>query len=194
MGTHKTLGEIIKAKRVEVRYSQEELADLMPFNGWHSGTVSALEGSSRSLTFEEAVYLAKVLGCTLDALAVPFIDAPGGDLGKEYAEKLAIKRVGGKVMQVNVPQCPRASTGIVGDDLTFGLADVGAVLGDDNAPRVVRCARDDDLHGRKQLAKFSVESLERFSSEQPITVYLKSLHELSVRLLLPIYVSELEGK
>ena len=78
MDTTKKLGNIIKAKRVGARYNQEELADVMPYRGWYSKTISMLESAERNLTLEEAVYLAKVLGCSLEELAAPFIEEAQG--------------------------------------------------------------------------------------------------------------------
>ena len=92
MDTTKKLGNIIKAKRVGARYNQEELADVMPFRGWHSKTISMLEDAERKLTLEEAVYLAKVLDCQIEDLAAPFIEeAQGWDPATAYASKQSIR-------------------------------------------------------------------------------------------------------
>lgn len=92
MDAQKKLGQIIKAKRVAARYDQAELADVMPYRGWYSKTISMLESAERNLTLEEAVYLAKVLGCSLEELAAPFIEeAQGWDPATAYAEKQAIR-------------------------------------------------------------------------------------------------------
>ena len=74
MDTKKKLGNIIRAKRVAARYNQEELANILPFRGWYSHTISMLESAERNLTLEEAVYMAKVLGCPLEELAAPFTE------------------------------------------------------------------------------------------------------------------------
>lgn len=74
MDTKKKLGNIIRAKRVSALYNQEKLADILPFRGWHSKTISMLESAERNLTLEEAVYMAKALGCPLEELAAPFTE------------------------------------------------------------------------------------------------------------------------
>ena len=92
MDTTKKLGNIIKAKRVGARYNQEELADVMPFRGLYSKTISMLESAERNLTLEEAVYLAKVLGCSFVELAAPFIEeARCWDPATAYAKKQEIR-------------------------------------------------------------------------------------------------------
>ena len=92
MDAKKTLGRIIRAKRVAARYNQEELADIMPYKVWHSKTISMLESAERHLTLEEAVYMAKVLGCPLEELAAPFIEKTDGwDPKIVYAKKQAIR-------------------------------------------------------------------------------------------------------
>lgn len=92
MDTTKKLGNIIKAKRVGARYNQAELADVMPFRGWYSKTISMLESAERNLTLEEAVYLAKVLGCSLEELAAPFTEeVDGWNPEIVYAEKQTIR-------------------------------------------------------------------------------------------------------
>lgn len=92
MDAQKTLGQIIEEKRNQAGYSQGELADVMPFRGWYSKTISMLESAERNLTLEEAVYLAKVLGCSLEELAAPFteeVDSWNPEI--VYAEKQAIR-------------------------------------------------------------------------------------------------------
>lgn len=92
MDAQKKLGQIIEEKRNQAGYSQAELADFMPFRGWYSNTISMLEKAERNLTLEEAVYLAKVLGCPLAELAAPFTgEAKGWDPEIAYAEKQAIR-------------------------------------------------------------------------------------------------------
>lgn len=92
MDAQKTLGQIIEEKRNQAGYSQAELADIMPFSGWLSNTVSMLEGAGRNLTLEEAVYLAKVLGCSLEELAAPFTEeAQDWNPITDYAEKQEIR-------------------------------------------------------------------------------------------------------
>lgn len=92
MDAQKKLGQIIKAKRVAARYNQAELADIMPYRGWYSKTISMLEDGERNLTLEEAVYLVKVLGCPLAELTAPFTEeADDWDPGAAYAAKQAIR-------------------------------------------------------------------------------------------------------
>ena len=92
MDTMIKLGKIIKAKRLGASYSQGELADILPFRAWYSKTISMLEDAERKLTLEEAVYLAKVLGCPLAELAAPFTEeADEWDPKIAYASKQSIR-------------------------------------------------------------------------------------------------------
>lgn len=92
MDAKKKLGNIIRAKRVAARYNQEELANILPYRGWYSHTISMLESAERNLTLEEAVCMAKVLGCSLEELAAPFVEeVDGWNPEIVYAEKQSIR-------------------------------------------------------------------------------------------------------
>lgn len=92
MDAQKTLGHIIKVKRVAARYTKAGLADIMPYRVWYSKTISMLEDGERNLTLEEAAYLTKVLGCPLEELAAPFTEeVDNWDPKITYAAKQAIR-------------------------------------------------------------------------------------------------------
>lgn len=99
MDTQKTLGQIIKEKRLLAGYSQTDVVNLMPFT-FSQPIITRLEKEERKLSLEEAVYLAKVLGCTLEELADPFIkEAKGWAPDSEALEKLKIKKKIAKLQQ-----------------------------------------------------------------------------------------------
>lgn len=98
MDTQKTLGQIIKEKRLNAGYSQSDVAMLMPF-AFNQPAIARIEKAKRNLTLEEAVYLAKILDCPLGELTAPFAESEDWYPDKEYAEKLAIKREIAKLQQ-----------------------------------------------------------------------------------------------
>lgn len=73
MSSDLELGEIIKARRLEANLSIQALADLMP-GKWYPMMVSRVERAERRLSLEEAVYLSKILSCSLEDLARPFLE------------------------------------------------------------------------------------------------------------------------
>lgn len=67
------VGEFIRERRLEAKLSVQNLADLMP-GKCYAMMISRLERAERSLSLEEAVYLSKILSCSLEDLARPFLE------------------------------------------------------------------------------------------------------------------------